>query len=108
MVLDESPERVVVSWPQALRSEDTLVLRDACAPGWTARILQEVGAAEALIECADVMFRGVRVPAGARGVEFVYAPQSLRLGALLSTLGAAILLTLLTVSDRRRQTYPAS
>ena len=108
MVLDESPERVVVSWPQALRSEDTLVLRDACAPGWTARILQEEGAAEALIECADVMFRGVRVPAGARGVEFVYAPQSLRLGALLSTLGAAILLTLLTVSDRRRQTYPAS
>ncbi len=108
IVLDESPERVVVSWPQALRSEDTLVLRDACAPGWTARILQEEGAAEALIECADVMFRGVRVPAGARGVEFVYAPQSLRLGALLSTLGAAILLTLLTVSDRRRQTYPAS
>jgi hypothetical protein len=101
-VRDDSPERVFVEWPQALRDADMLVLRDACAPGWTARVKLGDGVMrESPIECVDVMFRGVRVPAGARSIEFVYAPESLRVGALLSALGALAWLALLAAGLRQ-------
>ena len=101
---EESPEHLVATWSDALRAPATLVLRDACYPGWTASITASDGAvSKAPIECTDVMFRAVSLPAGARSVEFTYEPTSLRIGAALSALGLLVWAALLTVADRLRR-----
>jgi hypothetical protein len=106
-VREESPERVVVSWADPLPAADELVLRDACFPGWTASVQLADGSSPAApIACADVMFRAVPLPAGARSVTFTYAPESLRLGAALSAAGLLLLAAMLTAADILRRRVP--
>jgi hypothetical protein len=62
------PERVEIQVEAA--SETYLLLTDAYYPGWVAT----VNGQHATIERADVMFRAVRVPAGASTVIFEYQP----------------------------------
>ncbi|MCL5995031.1 MAG: YfhO family protein, partial [Chloroflexi bacterium] len=68
-----------------------LILRDACYPGWVARI----DGAEVPITCADTLFRAVQVPPGTHTIVFSYEPQSLQAGMGLSGAGLAIWLLLL-------------
>ena len=63
-----------------------LVLTDAWYPGW--RVW--VDGQEAPLLRADLVFRAVRLDAGKHLVEFVYEPQSFRVGLLVSA--AALLL----------------
>jgi hypothetical protein len=78
-----------------------LVLTDAYYPGWIAT----VDGQRASIERADVLFRAVKVPAGAHRVEFRYEPQSFAIGAVIS-FGAWVMLLGLAlingVRSRRR------
>ena len=57
-----------------------LVLNDANYPGWRAL----VNGQPAPILTADYLFRGVVVPSGHAQVEFVYAPTSFKVGAVIS------------------------
>jgi len=68
-----------------------LVLTDSWYPGWQAK----VDGKDAQILRADLIFRAVFLPAGEHVVEFVYAPQSFRLGLWV---GLAAFLVLLTVT----------
>lgn len=61
-----------------------LVVREAFHPDWRA----EVDGAPVETARADVVFRAVRVPAGASVVTFVYAPWWWRPGVALAGLGA--------------------
>ncbi len=63
-----------------------LLVDDAWFPGWHAR----VDGVETPVVRANVYFKAVWVPEGARHVELTYEPTSLRLGAAIS--GAAILI----------------
>jgi hypothetical protein len=72
------PDRVVVETTE--EGDGWLVLTDAWYPGWRAT----VDGAPAEIMRADVLFRGVRVPAGRHRVEFTYAPMSFLVGAGMS------------------------
>lgn len=78
-----------------------LVLSDVWFPGWKAWVDGE----PAPIHRANVAFRAVALPEGAREVRFEFAPESYRLGkqisgAAVALLGAALLAAL--VWDRRR------
>jgi hypothetical protein len=79
-----------------------LVLSQAHYPGWKAL----VGGREAPLLRADYGFLGVALGAGTHTVRFVYRPESLRIGALVS---AAALLAVGAVlfSSRRRRVLPA-
>jgi Bacterial membrane protein YfhO len=72
-----------------------LMLNDANYPGWRAF----VNGKPAPIMQADYLFRGVTVPAGRASVEFRYAPDSIRVGALISL---ASLIVLVAPLFRRR------
>lgn len=65
-----------------------LVLTDTHYPGWRARL----DGRDVLIEQADLVFRGVAIPAGRHSVSFDYEPASFRTGALLSIAGLALCL----------------
>jgi len=78
-----------------------LILADTWAPGWQA----SVDGAPGRIWQADYLFRAVRVPAGEHQVLFLYRPISLRLGLLVSALGAAVLA--LTIARDRRRARPS-
>ena len=73
-----TPELVTINTdlPQAA----FLILTDAYYPGWTVAIDGQ----PADIERADLMFRAVKVPAGAHRVEMRYQPQSFSIGLLIS------------------------
>jgi hypothetical protein len=73
-----------------------LVLTDAWYPGWHAR----VDGQEVPLLRADVIFRAVQVPAGQHVVEFEYAPQSFRVGALISGTALIVLLGLWLVLEK--------
>jgi hypothetical protein len=64
-----------------------LVLNDANYPGWRAL----VNGQPAPILTADFLFRGVIVPSGHARVEFVYAPTSFRVGAVISAASFVVL-----------------
>ena len=69
-------------------SQGILVLADAYFPGWEARIDGE----PARVFPADVLFRGVEVPEGAKEVVFEYNPSHFSVGMLIS--GASVLVLL--------------
>jgi hypothetical protein len=71
-------ERVVVETNGA--SAGWLVLTDAWYPGWRAT----VDGQPVEIKRADILFRAVPVPAGRHRVEFVFAPMSVWVGAIIS------------------------
>jgi hypothetical protein len=89
VIADDQPEFVRLLLPVDRRAQ-ALILRDACFPGWTAR----VDGVEVPIACEDILFRAVRLPAGAREVVFSYQPASVRIGAALSAAGIALWLGL--------------
>ncbi|NJM42241.1 MAG: YfhO family protein [Anaerolineae bacterium] len=68
-------------------------MRDACYPGWAARI----DGVETPIECADSLFRKIAVPSGRHQIEFSYEPQSVRIGAIVSLVGLLLWLALVAV-----------
>ncbi|MGH9840879.1 MAG: YfhO family protein, partial [Blastocatellia bacterium] len=64
-----------------------LVLSETYYDGWEARIDGQ----PAKIYRTDYTLRGVAVPAGRHGIEFVYRPRTLRLGAMGAALGLILL-----------------
>jgi hypothetical protein len=76
-------ERIVIETTG--EDDGWLVLTDAWYPGWRAT----VDGVPAEIVRADVLFRGVQVPAGPHRVEFTYAPMSFLVGAGMSVLTLA-------------------
>jgi hypothetical protein len=89
VIANDQPEFIRIMLPGIQRAR-ALILRDACFPGWIAR----VDSVEMRVACEDVLFRSVALPAGAREVVFSYQPASLRVGAALSAAGLAIWLVL--------------
>jgi len=88
-ITDDRPEFVRIALPEGNRAR-ALTLRDPCFPGWVAH----VDGAEVPIACQEVLFRSVRLPAGARELTFSYQPQWLAVGAALSAAGVMIWLLL--------------
>jgi hypothetical protein len=73
-----------------------LVVNDSHFPGWEARVDE----APSRIFRANVLVRGVVVPAGDHVVELSYRPRSFRIGVIVSMLTAAALVA--AVARRRR------
>ncbi|MDE0182391.1 MAG: YfhO family protein [Caldilineaceae bacterium] len=89
-----SPEQIVVRTDS--ERPGLLILKDAYYPGWEATVNGEaVG-----IYPANVLFRGVPVPAGESEVVFRYRPQSWRIGLRVSAAGVMLWLLLALVSIR--------
>lgn len=82
-VTDELPTCVTVDVAGA--PAGVLVLLDSTMPGWRAF----VDGRPAAVERVRGVFRGVRLPGGARSVTFRYEPASFRLGLFLSLLALA-------------------
>jgi hypothetical protein len=85
-VVDEANARVTLQ--ARLPRRGVVVLDDAWAPGWSVT----VDGAPARELQANVVMRGVVVPAGAHEIVWSYRVPGLRLGALLSALGLLALL----------------
>jgi hypothetical protein len=64
-----------------------LVLTDAFYPGWKVF----VGGKEQKVLRANYFFRGVELPAGNQMVEFIYEPESFKLGLTISLLTVGLL-----------------
>jgi len=93
------PERVTLE--TNVEHDSYLVLTDAYYPGWYAT----VDGMPTPIERTNVLFRAVKVPAGAHQIEFRYDPSSFAIGAAIS-IGAWGLMLIVTalkaVRSRRR------
>src|SRR5690606_8071891 len=63
-----------------------LVLADAFYPGWNATIDGD----PTPILAVDSMFRGIEVGKGRHQIEFIYEPESVRLGLIVSLIGIAV------------------
>ncbi len=87
-VVSYEPERIVVH----TRSErpSFLLLKDAYYPGWQAAVNGE----PVEVVAANVLFRGVPVPAGESEVIFSYRPATWRTGLRLSLAGGLLWLLL--------------
>ncbi len=94
------PERVSLT----ADGPGTLLLTDAFYPGWTATI----DGAPAAIQRADIMFRGVALPAGQHQVEFRYSPTSVWVGLAISSLAWASLVAGWLFVRLRKQTRAAA
>ncbi len=89
-LIEDAPERVTLHVQTATPAQ--LVLRDACYPGWVARI----DGGETPITCTDILFRQIEVPASTnlQTIIFSYEPQSVRLGLIISAVGLLFWLVL--------------
>jgi len=67
-----------------------LILSDVYYPGWRASI----DGRQTHVYQTDYLLRGVAVPAGEHVVEFVFRPQSVYVGALISSLSVLVLVAL--------------
>ncbi len=83
-IAEYAENRVVVD--VTTRAPGVLLLTDAYDPEWTAT----VDGRPTTIYPADVLFRGVAVPAGGGRVVFEYDPASFRVGALVSALSVLV------------------
>ena len=72
-----------------------LVIRQSWYPGWQA-ILDGDELLE--IEKVDFIFQGVRVPSGSHSLEFIYFPNSIKVGMLISSVSLIIFFLLLYYS----------
>jgi hypothetical protein len=96
------PDRVVLR-AEAPATGGWLVLADAWAPEWSARVDGE----PARIERADHLFRSVRVGPGPHTVEMnVHFPRGFKLGLVLGALGLGLVASFL-VLERRLATVSA-
>jgi O-antigen/teichoic acid export membrane protein len=102
-VVEYRDEQVVVR-TQVLESPGLLVLTDVMFPDWTAT----VDGAPATVLRTDALFRGVELSPGAHTVVFAYRPLSFRVGALLSAISLAMLLSLGGLSLFTRRSGPAA
>jgi hypothetical protein len=98
-IIEDRAEQVRIQVTSA--AGGLLVLTDADYPGWEASIDGE----RAPNYTADVLFRGVWVPAGHHEVTFRYAPGWMPAGFYLSFLGVVVSAAALT---RRRNRPPAA
>jgi hypothetical protein len=71
-----------------LEQPGLLVLTDSVYPGWKGYIDDK----DTPILGVDSLFRGVEVGKGAHTIEFIYEPESVRLGLLVSLAGAGLFL----------------
>src|SRR6185295_16626273 len=78
------------------RDHAFLVLNDAFYPGWEARV---DGAPEKIVR-TNALVRGIPLQAGEHVVDFVYRPDSFRLGIWASLSSLTILVLLATVAIR--------
>lgn len=82
-VLEHQPERIILE--AVLEETAALVVTDAWAPGWKAT----VNGQPASLYPANVLFKGMVLPAGTHRIEMRYEPDSLAWGIRLSLAGAA-------------------
>jgi hypothetical protein len=75
-----------------------LVLGDAYATGWQARVDEH----PTPIARANAVFRAVAVPPGSHRVSFTYEPESFKVGALISAVSLGLWFLLLLVSGGRQ------
>lgn len=76
------------------KADALLVMSDLHYPGWEAKL----DGRPVPVLRANYLMRAVRVPAGPHVVEFRYAPDSFRIGLLLSCIGVVLLAALLCVN----------
>lgn len=87
-----------------------LVLSDANAPGWTARLTSAPSAPELPIQSVYTGLRGVPLPAGNHTVTMSYQPPGLVMGSVLSMLTGLVAIGAWVIERRliRRRTMPSS
>jgi len=103
IVTDDRPGRI--EFELDIRADGLLVLSEQYAPGWQAVVHGAEGrdaVEERRILRADMTFMAIPVREGDRRVEFVYRPQSVRWGGLIS--GLALILLLLVPLMRPLET----
>ena len=100
MIVMDEPERIVITNP--LNKTGELTLRDACYPGWVAR----VDGVETAIECTDILFRKVVLPKAAKEIVFRYEPQSVHVGGVISGVSLLIWFALATITLRTYSRKP--
>lgn len=83
-IMLQEPERVVVHTRS--ETEALLLLTDAIYPGWQVA----VDGQRVDLYTANVLFRGLFVPAGEHEVVFTFTPRSFTLGRLLSIVGLGV------------------
>jgi hypothetical protein len=81
-----------------------LVLADAFYPGWKVR----VDGKEQKILRANYLFRSVELPAGNHKVEFIYDPQSFKVGLIFSLGTVGLLLAVSLLGWFRRRAHVAN
>jgi uncharacterized membrane protein YfhO len=87
-----------------LSAPGILVLTDAFYPGWAVR----VDGKEQKILRANYLFRGVELPAGNHKVEFIYDPQSFKVGLIFSLGTVGLLLAVPLLGWFRRRAHVAN
>lgn len=90
-----APERVQVT--VQTEAPALLVLRDSVYPGWQATI----DGAPAPIHAANVLFRGVFVPAGVHEVRFDFVPSTWATGLWIGLAGLVLTVLLLALGAHR-------
>ena len=92
-IVEDTSERIVIRMgdPPSSVMRRQLLLRDACYPGWVAR----VDGVETPIRCAEILFREIDLPPTAKEIIFTYEPRSVQIGLIISGIGLFIWLTLL-------------
>ncbi len=100
---DNKPQVSIVNYsPNLIRivtltdKDSILVLTDTYYPGWKAFIDNE----KTEILRADHAFRAVELPAGKHNVTFIYSPVSVKLGFILSIVGALGILGLIPLNKK--------
>ncbi len=91
-IIAYEPERVVISVEGD--QDSLLMLTDAQYPGWKATI---DGRPTTIYE-ADILFRGVLIPAGEHRVEFTFEPETYTNGRIISLAGLSLWLVLVLVA----------
>jgi hypothetical protein len=91
-IISHEPEKIVIGAESEINS--LLMLTDANYPGWTATI---DGMPTSIYE-ADILFRGVFLPAGEHIVEFTFKPATFSAGWMISFAGLAVWILLATAA----------
>lgn len=99
-MIRESPSTLVVRTSASDRG-GWLVINDAWAEGWVAR----VDGVESPVLRANGVVRAVRIDPGIHTVEMTYRPRSLIIGLTISISAAVCLLCLTLISGYRRSRY---
>lgn len=78
-----------------------LVVLDSFYPGWKALVDNK----ETTIHRTNFNFRGIVLPNGTHTVDFIYEPESLKYGAVISVISLIIILLLLGISRFKNLRY---